>query len=62
MKRLKKYLEREGLTQQELADKVGVKQPTVWEWVNGHSKPSADKLVVISRVTGLSIDDLLDAA
>lgn len=59
MQRLKRYLEEEGLTQAEFADLVGVKQPSVWEWVNGESKPSADRLIVISRVTRISIDELL---
>ena len=62
MDRLKKHLKRNGITQQAFAEQIGVTQPTVWEWLNGRSKPSAKKLVLISRVTGLSIDKLLEAA
>ena len=59
MQRLRKYLEDTGTTQSELAQSLGVTQPTVWEWLNGHSKPSAARLVRLSSVTGISIDALL---
>lgn len=38
---------------------MGVKQPSVWEWLQGHSLPSAKNLKRLSAVTGLSIDSLL---
>ena len=59
MQRLKQYLDDEGLSQADFAALLGVKQPTVWEWINGHSKPTADRLIELSKVTGLSIDELL---
>ena len=59
MERLRQYLEEEQLTQVAFAQMMGVKQPTVWEWLNGHAKPSADRLIEMSRVTGISIDELL---
>lgn len=62
MKRLRKYLEENSISQVEIARKIGVKQPTVWEWLNDESKPSAENLMKLSRVTGLSIDDLLSHA
>jgi transcriptional regulator with XRE-family HTH domain len=62
MERLRRYLEEEGISQAELARRAGVSQPTVWEWLNGHSLPSADSLRTLSRVTGVSIDELLAPA
>lgn len=60
MEALRQYLvENPEITQNELATRVGVKQPTVWEWINGKSKPSAERLKELSKVTGLSIDKLL---
>ncbi len=59
MNRLRRYLDDEGLTQAQFAALVGVKQPTVWEWLNGESKPSADRLIEIAKITKLSIDELL---
>jgi transcriptional regulator with XRE-family HTH domain len=59
MERLRQYLEDGEITQAEFARRLGVKQPTVWEWLNGKSKPSAERLQHIARETGLSIDELL---
>lgn len=59
MERLKKYLEDEGLTQAEFAKKLKVEQPTVSEWISGRTKPTADRLIDLSRITKISIDELL---
>lgn len=61
MERLRQYLEDRQITQAQLAQLMDVKQPTVWEWLKGDSKPTADRLVKLSRVTGISIDELLSA-
>lgn len=60
MESLKTYLERKEISQAQFAQLVGVTQPTVSDWINGRMLPSTDRLVEISRVTGLSIDKLLD--
>jgi transcriptional regulator with XRE-family HTH domain len=60
MEPLKTYLERKEISQAQFAQLVGVTQPTVSDWINGRMLPSTDRLVEISRVTGLSIDKLLD--
>lgn len=62
MKRLRQYLQDNDMSQTEIARQMGVKQPTVWEWLNDESLPSAENLQKLSRVTGLSIDDLLSHA
>lgn len=59
MERLQQYLTENKLSQAEFARLFGVKQPTVWEWLNGHSSPTAENLQKLSRLTGLSIDELL---
>ena len=59
MERLKRYLDEEDISQAEFARQMGVSQPTVWEWLNGHSLPSADRLRKLSQLTGISIDELL---
>jgi transcriptional regulator with XRE-family HTH domain len=60
MKRLRRYLEDNGLTQAEFADRIGVTQSAVWFWLNNESTPSVENLKDISRVTGITIDELLD--
>ncbi len=59
MRKLKAYLSDAGKTQSEFAAAMGVSQPTVSDWVNGEARPSIENLIVISRITGLPIDDLV---
>jgi transcriptional regulator with XRE-family HTH domain len=59
MQRLKQFLLDSNMTQAQLAERMGVSQPTVWEWVHGESRPSFDRLISISKITGISIDELV---
>lgn len=59
MKALKRYLADSGMTQLELAVKVGVKQPAVSNWLSGNKTPSGPHLRIIASRTGLSVDALL---
>lgn len=59
MERLREYMLDRGLTQAQLAALLEVSQPTVSDWINGVIKPSAKRLVEISKKTGLSVDELL---
>lgn len=59
MDRLREYMEQHGLTQYELAKRLGVSQPTVCDWINGNFTPTAKRLLLISKRTGLSVDELL---
>ena len=59
MQALAQHLKRNKMSQAALAKTIGVAQPSVWQWLNGESRPSADNLVKISKATGLSIDTLL---
>lgn len=45
-----------GLTQQELADKIGVGKTTIWKWENGQSSPSIDEGKRICEVTNTPWD------
>jgi transcriptional regulator with XRE-family HTH domain len=60
MERLKRWLSETSTTQKALGETLGVKQPTVSDWVSGETSPSIDNLRELSRVTGISIDELLD--
>ena len=59
MEALRTYLEKHGRTQSDLAQELGVTQPTVSDWVNGECAPSLPNLIALSRVTGLSLDQLV---
>lgn len=47
-----------GLTQQAVADSVGVRHTAVVAWEKGSKNPSADKLPKLAATLGCSIDDL----
>lgn len=59
MKALRAWLESSNTTQQSLAERMGVKPPTVSQWLSGQYTPRPKKLRELSAITGLSIEQLL---
>lgn len=58
---VRKIRERTGLTQAQLADRLGIRQPSVWKWENDKSgKPTATTLFKLSNALKCSLDELLD--
>ena len=49
-----------GITQNELAEKVGVTQGAVYQWETGKANPTADKLPALAKALGCMIDDLFE--
>ncbi|MCI8554148.1 MAG: helix-turn-helix transcriptional regulator [Clostridiales bacterium] len=49
---------RQGLTQQELACRVGVGQAAISMWEGGTNRPRADRLPVLAEALSCTIDDL----
>ncbi len=47
-----------GITQDELADKLGVSRQSISKWENGECMPDSDKLIRLSDVLGMSLDEL----
>ena len=56
---LKQMIKEKGLTQQELADMLGVKQTAISNWCNGYNLPSTDKLLKLEKILGCPISELL---
>ena len=48
--RVKEFVARLGITQKELAEKVGVKPETVYKWSDGTNKPVFDVIVRLKRL------------
>lgn len=48
-----------GFSQEQLAEQVGVSRQSISKWETGQSAPELDKLVALSRVFGISTDELL---
>lgn len=59
MGKLKQYLIASGMTQKDLAERLGVSQPTISDWLRNVTFPSSENLREICKITGLSADDLL---
>lgn len=58
---LRKMRER-GMTQRELADKVGMQQSHVSEYVHGITEPKVSRLLRIASVLGCRPSELLEEA
>lgn len=50
------------MTQQQLADLIGVSRQSVAQWEGGHTCPDMDRMVQLARVLNVSCDYLLDDA
>lgn len=48
-----------GLSQEQLAEQVGVSRQSISKWETGQSAPELEKLVLLSQIFGLSTDALL---
>lgn len=48
-----------GLSQKELAARLGVSDKAVSKWENGRSKPSSQTLLRLAKLFGISTDALL---
>lgn len=57
--RLKFFREKNSLTQKELSLMVGVEQNTISQWESGERLPRADKLPLLAKILGCTVDELL---
>ena len=48
-----------GLSQEELAERIGVSRQSVSKWENDAALPDTDKVLQLSRLFGVSADALL---
>lgn len=56
---LRELMEKTGITQKDLADIIDVRPQTLSLYRNGQSQPLPDKLILIARHFGVSVDYLL---
>ena len=57
--RVYKYLEEKGMSQAVFVSKTGISQSTVSDWKRKGNNPSADKIMIICEVLGVSPYQLL---
>lgn len=57
---LSEIRKRRGLTQAQLAERMGVEQPTVQRWEKGKREPDLGQLQTLAGVLGVTASELLD--
>lgn len=57
-KNLLYYRKRAGLTQKQLADKIGVKNTAVSNWESGNNSIDIDTLCLVCEVFGITLNDI----
>lgn len=58
--RLLQYRKNSGLSQEELAEKIGVSRQAVSKWERAEASPDTDNLITLAKVYGVSLDELLN--
>ena len=59
--KLQQLRKQKGFTQEELAEKLYVSRTAISKWESGRGYPSIDSLKAISKLFGISIDELLSS-
>ncbi|MCH5317149.1 MAG: helix-turn-helix domain-containing protein [Eubacterium sp.] len=58
--RLFEYRKAYGYSQEELAEKIGVSRQAISKWERSESSPDTDNLIALSKLYGVTIDELLN--
>ena len=58
--KIRQMREEVGLSQQKLADSIGVGRTTVTMWETGANTPPTKMLKVLAKVLGCTVDELLN--
>lgn len=48
-----------GLSQEQLAERIGVSRQTISKWEGGQSAPDVDKLISLADCFGVTVDELI---
>jgi repressor LexA len=57
---LKRYIDKSGRTQKEIAEEIGVGQSTFSDWVKGRIYPRMDKVEKLANYFGIQKSDLVE--
>ena len=59
--KIQEHRQKNGLTQEALAEKLSVSRQSVSKWELGQTLPEVDKILAMSRLFSVTTDELLDA-
>lgn len=57
--RLLQYRKKHSLSQEELAEKIGVSRQAVSKWERAEASPDTDNLILLAQIYGVTLDELL---
>ena len=57
--RLYELRKKSGLSQEELADRLGVTRQSISKWERAEASPDTDNLILLSKIYNVSLDELL---
>ena len=57
--RLLEYRKQHNLSQEELADKIGVSRQAVSKWERAEATPDTDNLILLAEIYGVTLDELI---
>ncbi|WP_337381411.1 helix-turn-helix transcriptional regulator, partial [Ruminococcus sp.] len=57
--RLLQYRKKHNLSQEDLANKIGVSRQAVSKWERAEASPDTDNLILLAEIYGVSLDELL---
>ena len=62
MRSIREILKTKGMSQRELADKVGITEVTLSRYINGDRTPKAPVAICIARVLGVDAEEIFECA
>ena len=57
---IKKYRKENNLSQDELAEKLGVSRQSISLWETGQTQPTIENIIALARIFNVSTDEILD--
>ena len=60
--RFYEYRKKSGLSQEELAARLGISRQSVSKWENGSSDPNTSNLIALAKLYKISPEELLECA
>ena len=56
---IRKIMDEKSITASHIASKIGISVVAVSKWVNGKSFPVVNNLFLLSRILGVTVDDIV---
>ena len=58
---IKKYRKENNISQEELAEKIGVSRQSISLWENGRANPGLDTITELASILGVPVGALIDS-